>query len=238
MKFGIIKSKIDSILIESYKNGTFKTEMSNFKKYVLNNKNINKLFYLYDELTSNKGLNESIVNDYINESIVIYENTVNKIKPTDLKNLLEWVKNTKTENQYEVVDTLFSDNVLTLEHKIRSKKTLSESLKKQPEVVKESVNLPLTTIVNMANKSLTDYVETLSESDRKELKTLLSVDDSELEPKYSTIKESVIKKLTGIRRENTDYEVGQRINETITKLETEKYDKLNYYKLKSLNENL
>ncbi len=238
MKFGIIKSKIDSLLIESYKNGTFKTEMSNFKKYVLNNKNINKLFYLYDELSSNKGLNESIVNDYINESIVIYENTINKIKREDFNSVLGWVKNVESENQYEVIDSLFSDNVLTLENKIKSKKIISETLKKQPEIIKESVNLPLTTIVNMANKTLTDYLESLTESERKEIKTLLSVEDSELEVKYSEIKENVLEKLNTLYNQNHERSERNTINETIEKISSEKYDKLNYYKLKNLNENL
>jgi hypothetical protein len=65
MKFGILKSKIEKLLAESYTNNTFKKELSNFKKLVLENKNISKVFYLYDELNSNKGLNESMV-DYWN----------------------------------------------------------------------------------------------------------------------------------------------------------------------------
>ena len=32
MKFGILKSQIESVLSESYKNNTFKSEIKNFKK--------------------------------------------------------------------------------------------------------------------------------------------------------------------------------------------------------------
>ena len=39
MKFGILKSKIETLLSESYSKKTFKQELSNFKKYVLENKN-------------------------------------------------------------------------------------------------------------------------------------------------------------------------------------------------------
>ena len=60
MKFGILKSKIETLLSESYSKKTFKQELSNFKKYVLENKNISKLYYLYDDLTSNKGINETL----------------------------------------------------------------------------------------------------------------------------------------------------------------------------------
>jgi preprotein translocase subunit SecA len=51
MKFGKLKSKIENKLIESYKNDTIKNDMSKFNSLVLKNKNVSKLFYLYDELT-------------------------------------------------------------------------------------------------------------------------------------------------------------------------------------------
>ena len=42
--FGLLKTKIENVLLESYANDTFKDEIKNFKKYVLENKNISKLF--------------------------------------------------------------------------------------------------------------------------------------------------------------------------------------------------
>ena len=88
MNFGIIKSRIEHTLLESYKKGTFKEDMKNFKKLVLENKNISKLYYLYDDLSSNKGLHNEIVNDYINESITIYENTLNKITGNEINKII------------------------------------------------------------------------------------------------------------------------------------------------------
>ena len=73
MKFGIIKSKIDYVLSESFKNENhFKQEIQLFKKNILENKNLTKLFYLYDELSSKKNVDKNIVTDYINECIVMY----------------------------------------------------------------------------------------------------------------------------------------------------------------------
>jgi hypothetical protein len=149
-----------------------------------------------------------------------------------------WVKNSKTDNKYETIDSLFSSGVLTIENRIKSKKLISESLSQFPVKEKEVVNVPFSSMISMANKTISKHLDGLNESEKREFNQLLSVNDTELEPKYSTIKESVVSKLTSIRRENTDYQTGKRINETITKLETEKYDKLNYYKLKSLYENL
>lgn len=238
IKFGILKSKVENVLLESYKNDTFKTEIQNFKKLVLENKNINKIFYLYDDLSSDKGLNESVINDYINECITIYENTINKIKQSDIDNLKKWVGNTKTENLYENIDNLFSSDILTIESRINSKKLISESLKKQPKKVQEIVNVPLTSMVNIANKTISSYIENLDESDRKELTDLLTTSDEELKTSYETIKENVISKLTQMKLNESDSTTKETINETISKVSSEKYDKLTYFKLKNLNENL
>jgi hypothetical protein len=238
MKFGILKSKIENVLLESYKNGTFKEELKNFDKLVLKNKNVSKLYYLYDDLSSNKGLNESIVDDYINESIKLFENTINKLKTSDLNDVSNWVKNVKSENKYDTIDSLFSTGVLTIENRIKSKKLISESLVTIPKKTKEVVNVPISTMVNMANKTISSYIDNLNESEKDEFNRLLSVDDSELKTKYSTIKESVVGKLNTMYNQNHDRSTRMAINETIEKLSTEKYDKLNYYKLKSLYENL
>jgi hypothetical protein len=237
IKFGLLKSKIEKLMLESYSNGTFKTEMKNFKKNVLENKNISKLFYLYDELNSNKGLNESIVDDYIYECITIYENTINKIKNSTLVDLSNWVVNVKSDNNYSTIDNLFSNDVLTIESRISSKKLIKESLKKKPVDKKDVVNLPLSTMVNVANKTISNFIESLNESEKKELVDFLKTDDKELEGNFEQLKESVTKKLETIK-ENADTETKSRINETLEKVVSEKYDKFTYFKLKNLNENL
>jgi hypothetical protein len=239
IKFGNIKSKIEEKLLESYSNNTFKTEMKNFKSLVLGNKNISKLFYLYDEMSSKKGINESLVNDYIYECITIYENTINKIEDNTILNLKKWVSNVNCENKYENIDNLFSTDVLTIESRLKSKKIISENLIKSPENKKvETVNLPISTMVNIANKTFSNYVESLNESDRKELINFLKTDESELEPQYESIKNEVKSKLISIVESTSDTETLERVNETITKVDSETFNKLNYFKLKNLNENL
>ena len=238
MKFGILKSKIETLLSESYRKKTFKQELANFKKNVLDNKNISKLYYLYDDLTTNKGINESIVETYINESMSTYNKVVSKIKSNDLTTLKNWVGNINSTNQYQHIDDLFSDNILTIESRINSKKIISESLTKKPSVQKEISKVPISSMVSIANRTITDYLGNLNESDKQELFNLLSQDDKILSENFEPLKSSVISKLTTLKRENTDYETGKRINETISKIESEKYDKLTYFKLKGLNENL
>lgn len=239
MKFGILKSRIENVLLESYKDGSFKNELKTFKKLVLENKNINRLYYIYDDLSSNKGLSNEVANDYINEMVTLYENTVNKIIPTDLKKIKDWISNSSVvENNYEVIDNLLSSGVLHLESKIKSKKIISETITKQPLNEKEVVKVPLSTMVSMANKTINSYIDSLNESEKKEFNQMLSVDDSELESKYSTIKESVVDKLQIMYNQNHDLPTRKSITQTIEKISTEKYDKLNYYKLKNLHDNL
>jgi hypothetical protein len=239
MKFGILKSKIENVLLESYKDGSLKTELKTFKKLVLENKDINRLYYIYDDLTSNKGLSTEVAGDYINEMVTLYENTVNKIVPADLKKIKDWVNNSSVvENSYEVIDNLLSSGVLNLESKISSKKIITETITKKPVTEKEVVKVPLSTMVTMANKTIKNFIDDLNESEKKEFNELLSIEDSELEPKYSTIKESVVEKLQTIYNQNHEKSTRQSITETIEKISTEKYDKLNYYKLKNLHDNL
>lgn len=238
MNFGILKSKIENTLLESYKKGTFKDEMKNFKKLVLENKNISKLFYLYDDLSTNKGLHSEVVNDYINECVVIYENTVNKLKSDDINKLNSWVGNTKVNNQYETVDNLFNTNILAIESRIQSKKLISETLKKKSVVVKEAVQIPLSTMVSVANKTISNYIESLNESEKAELTRLLSENDEKLEKDFDVIKESVVGKLTEMKNSESDKSTQTRIEETLNKVISEKYDKLAYFKLKNLNENI
>lgn len=240
MKFGILKSKIEETLLESYKTKTFKEEFKNFKKYVLENKNVSKLFYLYDGLTTNKGLSKDIVDSYINECITIYENTINKIDTKSLSGLNKWVSNTNSKNIYEDIDTLFSNNVLNITSKIEVRKTISENLQKEVVVVESTFagNVPFKSMVNIVNSTAKKYIESLNESDKKELMSILTEDEKVLEEKFETLKSEAIGKLNSVIIEEVDVEVKNKVKETMTKLTSESFTKLGYYKLTKLNENL
>jgi hypothetical protein len=238
MKFGILKSKIEDCLVESYKKNSLKKDMFVFEELVLKNKSLSTLYFLYDELSKNKGLNESFVNEYINESIILFENTVSKVNKNDVKDLNMWVGHIVSENRYVDVDNLFSNNISTLEEKLKSKKTISENLKKNPTEEKEVFEVPLKSMVDVANNTIKSYIDGLNESERKQLNVLLTTSDEKLNQKYDFLKEDVIEKLESLLSENEDTEVSEKINETIEKLQTEDYDKLNYFKLKQLRQNL
>lgn len=238
MKFGLLKSQIENILVESYNNKSFKDNMFIFKELVLKNKNVSKLFYLYDELNQNKGLNESISNEFVNQSIIIYENVINKINPKDLKEIQMWVGHIQCENEYKTIDNLFSNNIKDLETKIISKNTILENLRKQPKEEKNILNVSIDTMIKVANDTASKYIESLNESDKNELKKLLSSDDETLKESYLILKGKVISKLERLQENEQDSEVANKINETIEKIDGEPFDKVEYFKLRKLNENL
>lgn len=238
MGIGLLKSKVERLLSESYSKNTFKTEIQNFKKNILENKSIAKIFFLYDELTSNKGMDQSMVDEFISECKTQYTKEFSLIDRSKFNLLNEWVKDIKCENLYSNIDDMFSDNILTMESRINSKKIISETLKKQPEVNKDVTKVPINSMISIANRTITNHINSLDESDKKELYNLLSQDDETLKSKFNTLKESVIDKLNVLKSGSTDNETGDRITETIQKVTNEKYDKLTYFKLKSLHDNL
>ena len=238
MKFGLLKSKIENVLLESYKKNTFKEEMKIFKKLVIENKNISKLLFLYDELSSPKGLEESIASEFMLESIIRYENLINKIEPKKLNELQSWVSKVTCENKYNDIDNLFSQEVVDFDIRLKSKKTIKEGLKSIPTTKKSKIKLPLSTMVNVANRTISNYIETLEESDKKELINLLSSDIADLEKEFEQIKEDVVKKLTTLKESVEDDETKTKVDETLEKINSEKFDKLSYFKLKNLKETL
>jgi hypothetical protein len=238
MKFGLLKSKIEKCLVESYTNNTIKRDLFVFDQLVAKNKNINKLYYLYDELSSKKDLNESIASDFVNQSITIYENIVNKISKSDIDDLKLWVSDIKTKNIYEDIDNVFSNDLLTLENKIKSKNILIENLKKKDENNDELKNISINQMVQIANKTVKNYLSSLNENEKIKLESILSESDEKLTLKYEIIKEDVVDKLNDLKSKETDNDIKSKITETITKVKNEKYDKLNYFKLQELNRNI
>jgi hypothetical protein len=238
MKFGELKSKIETYLVESYKKNKLKDSLFVFEQLVLKNKNVSKIFFLYDELSENKGLNESVANEFIHESITAYENLYNKIQPKNIKELKSWVGHIQCENKYKEIDNLFSSNILTLESKIKSKNVLIESLKKQKLEQKESIKVPLNTMVKIANKTVENFISSLNESEKKELNSILNLPKEKIQENYNKEKELVLEKLSGKKENEDDSETIKTIDQVIEKIQLESFSEINYFKLRNLNEGL
>lgn len=236
--FGELKSKIEIYLSESYKKGTLKDNLFIFEELVLKNKNISRIFFLYDELSTKKGLQESIVNEFINESITAYENLTNKVNPYSLKEIKMWVGHIKCENKYKEIDNLFSTNVLTLESKIKSKKIICEILKTKEQEKKEIINVPLKSMLNVANKTVGKFISSLKELEQKELKKILSTPKTQLIENYNDTKDLVLEKLNEKKDNENDSDTINTIDQVLLKIQKESFSELNYYHLKQLKESL
>jgi hypothetical protein len=145
-----------------------------------------------------------------------------------------WVGHIQCENTYNTIDNLFSNDVVNLEDKINSKNSILESIK-LPKTEKKTdiVNVPIKDMVEIANKTITNYIDNLTESDKKELKSLLSSNDDTIKESYFMLKGSVLTKLENLQESDSD--VNNKITETINKIKDESYDKINYFKLRKLN---
>jgi ribosome recycling factor len=93
-------------------------------------------------------------------------------------------------------------------------------------------------MISVANNTIKHYIENLNEAEQKELIKFLNTDEKELKVKFENLKENVVNKLNVIKESEKDSDVITRIDETINTVSSEKYDKLNYFKLSDLNDNL
>ena len=231
MTFGQVKSIIENSLIESYKNEReFKQSLREFKHNVLSNKTMSKVYSLYDQLSTPQGLSESDAKDYLEEGINLIQRLLGGIKLP--KTISESV------NEYSEIDTLVYLNKVSLSERVSAKKNIIKVLTSEKKTVKESINIPVKSMVNIANQTLRNYIENLSENDKKEFFQIISEDTKTLETKFETLRESTINKLNTILENEQEFEVKTKISETIDRIKNEKFDQLNFLKLKNLENSI
>ena len=241
-KFGEIKSKVEQISVDLFGKKDFTKFMRGLKSNILENKDLTEIFYVYDDLSSKKGLSKDIANDYVNESIeycqILIENN-----NSSLNKLTKWVSqyNVETPNNYKNIDTIvYGNSIRDLETVLESKKNIistiiSEETKKE---IKESVNLPLSTMVKVAEENLKGEMSNLTESEKNELVSISSLSKEELETEFNSLKESVISNLKGSLNESKEDEIKTMISQTITKISDSKCTHYDLYKLRKLNQGL
>lgn len=234
MEFGLLKSKIETKLVESYKKDSFNTEIKLFKRLVLENKEVSKMFYLYDELSKEKGYEKSFADDYLDECVSLIERISIDKKAISL--IESWVKDVKSENYYKDIDTVVTKNTVVIENIINSKNNIISLLSSKKDK-SDIINVPYETMVEVANNTLKNYLENISESELKEIKKYSTLPQSELDKRYEVVSEMVIEKLEKLSN-TSDQTTKSKITETIEKIKTEKVDSVSLFKLKSLNETL
>ena len=231
MTFGQVKSIIENSLIESYKNEReFKQSLREFKHNVLSNKTMSKVYSLYDQLSTPQGLSESDAKDYLEEGVNLIQRLLGGIKlPKTIS---------ESANEYSDIDTLVYSNKISLSERVSAKKNIVKVLTSEKKTVKESINIPIKSMVNIANQTLRNYIENLSENEKKEFFQIISEDTKTLETKFETLRESTISKLNTILENEQEFEVKTKISETIDRIKNEKFDQLNFLKLKNLENSI
>ena len=141
MRFGVIKTLVESKLVESFKKDNLKEDMRLFNNKLLKNKDFCKMMSVYDNLN---------------------ENTLKFIK--------SWTNDVVKENKYTTIDDLIYGDSIKPEKKSIARKHIVESLNKI-EVIKENKTpkVPISTLLKVANNTAKKYLETLNESDRKKV---------------------------------------------------------------------
>jgi hypothetical protein len=232
MTFGTVKSLIEKNLLESYKNeNEFKKTLREFKHNVLSNKAMSKAYAIYDQLSSPQGLSEQDAKDFIEEGISL----LNKILPS-IK--LPITLSEKTENKYSEIDTLVYSQGVNLLERLNAKKSILKVISSTKETIKENINIPISSMVTIANQTVNNYILSLDENSKKEFFQIVSEDTKTLETKFETIKESTISKLTALQNSEDSQDIKTKISETIDKVKSEKFDQLNFLKLKNLEESI
>lgn len=242
-KFGAIKSKIEKTLVSTYGKESFKSNLQGFKKRILGDKNLAEAYYLYDELSSQKGLSKEVASVYVNESFEKLNDIItnNKEKIEELSKWVNELLDESVENNYVDIDNVIYEKSLTkleavVESKLKIERALSET--KIEDVIKESVNLPLSTMLKIASNTFNKEYDNINESDKEELKGLLSMTKEEIVKEMTELKESVIGKLQSTLTESTDKELTEKVNNTISKINESENDLVSLYKLKQLHSGL
>ena len=99
-------------------------------------------------------------------------------------------------------------------------------------------NLPLSSMVSIANKTLSKGFETLSEEEKKELNFYTSLKGKNLIEEIEKTKEVVLNKLKTNLNESSDSDLFNKIQKTIDKINESEKTLTSLYKLKQLEKGL
>ena len=242
-KLGQIKSNIESLLIESYGKVSFKNHMKSFKKNIIENEKLAEAYFLYDELTTKKGLSVDIVEDYVNESIEVIKKIINTEKET-LKELNMWISENKSKNvinNYSNIDTVvYNTSVKNLEKVLECKNNIKSLIGEDSKIttVSESLNIPLSSMLKIATNTFNKEYGNISEEEKKELKNLFSLDKNQISEEINKSKNVVLEKLSEKINNSQDKELNEMVNQTISRINESEKSLVSLYKLRQLEQGL
>ena len=232
MTFGRVKSQIESTLIESYKNEKeFKKTLREFKENVLKNQKFSKLYSIYDQLSTPQGLSEKDAEMFLGEGLDLISKLVPQLK-------LPFSKSDSKTNNYSDIDNLVYSNKLDLKERVESRKRILSVLRQEKKSISESIKIPVSSMVKIANQTLENYIQEMDGESKKLFMELAKSGKENLEKNYSDLKESTVNKLNNLMSIEKEQELKEKISETIERLSQEQFTQINYLKLITLEKSL
>lgn len=234
MTFGLIKSIIEENLLESYKDEkSFKKSINEFKHNILNNTNLSKLYSLYDDLSTPQGLSEEDAKEYLSEGITLIRSILPKVK------LPKIIGESSVKNKYKFIDELVYDGIhVSLNERVQMKKMIVNKIQESKKLTESVINIPITSMVKIANQTVQSYLDNLDEASKKDLFDIIKEDTTELESKFNSLKQIALEKLNPIMENEDDDETKKRLEETILKINEDKFSQINFLRLKKLTESI
>ena len=148
-----------------------------------------------------------------------------------------FVENNEKNNYKDIDNVIYNNSIKNLESILESKKNIMNTLISEEKIntISESYNLPISSMVKIANDTLKKELTSLNESDKKELSEILKLNGKELKEEFEKTKKIVLDNLKVSINESTDNELKGTINKTINKVMEAKCNHYDYYKLKKLS---
>jgi len=240
-KFGELKTKILKRITELYNNGE-KGEVKKIFSLIMEDENFKKLYLFYDNFEKKFIDDVDVVDEYLNEVSIelktlrtdIHE-TFNKIE--SLVGEVEIIPNVIYEN----LDILSERRKLSnIEDKVVAKKILKEHLifeKEDNSVDSFTLNENLLHTVMTNNFNLL-YSNLLSEEEQTELQGILKMSTEELSNSIGELKEEILTNVETLLSENKSPELTEKLNNVKTELDDIQPTKYNYFRIKTLKDNL
>ncbi len=235
-KFGTLKNKMLSKLIESYSNEN-KSEMKDILKTIKENKDFKEMYLFYEEIENKYIEDKETAKLYVEGVQTMLNKNINQPK----NSLVEFCQSldkkigdveTQTNELYESLDHLMEeDTLLNIEKKVIAKKKLVEHLTTKKEI-KESQENTFTDNQNLLHAVLVNnfnvlYSNNLTEGQKEELSNLLSLSSEDVAVKTNELKENVLNSVSSLLNESNDNDLTTKLNKVkdeVTQMTPSRYN--------------
>lgn len=241
--FGIVKNKLDSILVESFNDKVkFKKIFHESMTALKTNKTSREFFVVYSQLENKKISDPNKAEDYLNETISFLKENKKNLNLNKLEKTLHKFNKLQKKGRnklYENLDILvFGNSALDIEGRLKAKESILKSLTKSSEEFVTESKIPNSLLINLSTKKFNEKFSTLSEGDKKKFKSLLNTDSNTLENEMFSLVEEVTEKIDTLITETNDNDLLLKLQETRKKITNSETNKVSLYRIKELNKTL